>query len=155
MQQSTPIERFPVGKSIPLKYLITIFLALAVLLGNMGLTFSTHYCCGISVKHVLAIGEHGLDCGMAGMDDQQSPRPSAHHTELNKVCCEDQHQTMDVDNAYELPKIPSIPVAAMLTNSAFGNTFASRYWTGSHLFQIHHPPSTGQDILLLQQVFRL
>jgi hypothetical protein len=137
------------------KNLLSIFLALVVLLGNMGLTFSTHYCCGISVKHVLAIGQHGLSCGMAGMDDQQSPRPSAHHTELNKVCCEDQHRTMDVDNAYEAPESPSIPFAAFTWNRTFENPSLRWHLTESPVFESYHPPSSGRHILLLQQVFRL
>lgn len=138
-----------------MKNLLSIFLAGVVLCGHMGLTFLTHYCCGISVKHVLSIGQSNLDCGMAGMDDHTGTCQIEHRAEFNKVCCEDQHQSMDVDDVYQISEHAPIPAVAYASCTVYKDPLALSTRTNGALSPKYHPPPPDRDILLFQQTFRL
>lgn len=78
-----------------MKRIISIALALLLLLGNVGLTYGTHFCGGHAVISEFMIGETHLDCGM-GMMDMDHNDGDIHISAPD--CCSNQYISADVDD---------------------------------------------------------
>ena len=94
-----------------MKQLISILLATLMLLPNIGLTLSTHFCGGHAVEHSLSIGLADLSCGM--MDEVGKGSSSLG---MENHCCSNQYQLVQLDddvtdqkNGIESPIAPLSP----------------------------------------------
>ncbi|WP_421753650.1 HYC_CC_PP family protein [Croceimicrobium sp.] len=84
---------------------LSIFLAALTLVSNVSLSLNTHYCGGIEMETAFNFGPNIPDCGMAEMlkDCEQEPR---NKPGLNsKPCCENQHQSLQLDQQNEVQKV--------------------------------------------------
>jgi len=85
-----------------MKKIFAIFLALLVIITNLGITFATHYCSGKAVKTAISLGHDDISCGMAAMDspcDDHSPLPAVKRS----GCCENEFVQLKIADDYNTP----------------------------------------------------
>lgn len=70
-----------------------------MLLGNLGITFGTHFCGGHPVVSELMLGEKHLDCGMGMMDMPEESHDYPHYS--RPACCENQYLSAEVDELFK------------------------------------------------------
>lgn len=123
----------------------------------MGFAVATHYCGGMAVESKLVFGDHNLDCGMADMDQKPcTTDPSTLPEIKKKPCCENEYQSLDVEDDYK----PSIVYSGISLDFVVAFTYAFFDWTGpsqslSSQYANYYPPPIEQDIAVLYQVFRI
>lgn len=131
-----------------------ILLAALLLLVNMSLTFSTHYCGGEAVETSISLGKADVGCGMevTSTDDCDSPTDGV----ISKNCCSNEHYTLSIDEDYkentaqEISAFKTIVAAPVEVNSNFFIAPKS-----SNRFVAYPPPLVKRDITVMHQVFRL
>ena len=85
---------------VDLRKTFSIALALIMLVSNIGITFTSHFCGGKTVKAILSIGLHEIECGMTQTQDfcQKSNEPSSI---CHNNCCENRFQHISIQDEYE------------------------------------------------------
>lgn len=134
-----------------MKRIISITLALLLLLGNVGLTYGTHFCGGHAVIGEFMMGESHLDCGMGMMDMEHSEAD----TNISAPdCCSNQYISADVDdvtkkelNSELITPFVTIAVAAVLF------TFTPIHETKALPIVNTSPPILEQDFQSSYQVY--
>lgn len=135
------------------KRVIAPFMAILILLSSMGLTYSTHFCMGRAVEHVVKMGAHDLDCGMAGMDEDCSSDQIAFNT---PTCCDNEHVFVDFDDEFKVSASETSLNAKFFI--AFSYTLLISNLTTeepAQAFADNLPPPLGQDYQSLYQTFLL
>ncbi|MBU2915014.1 HYC_CC_PP family protein [Reichenbachiella agariperforans] len=134
-----------------MKRIIAISLSMLLLLSNMGLAISTHYCGGKAVQSQLAIGQAHLDCGML-----EALPPVCTQTQLSKTmnCCENSYLSYELQDDFKLA------LSSFSINLDFVYVLAFTF-IDFHLSDVgqfvaysdYSPPLLHQDIPVLFQSF--
>lgn len=128
-----------------MKRLLAISLILILLVGNIGFTIGTHFCCGQEVNSELMIGHNQL------ADVNPCPEKGKHVKTIG--CCEDHYQTIVVEDEF---KSAPVQVLSFELGVAFIHTFlniALFSVTEQSRFPHYSHPILLQDIPVLNQVF--
>lgn len=81
-----------------LKKIISISLSLILLLGNVSLTYGTHFCGGHAVINEVMLGHEHMDCGMGMMDMDHF------NDDFNIAapdCCTNQYISVETDQLFK------------------------------------------------------
>ncbi len=132
---------------------ISIFLAIAMLITNMRVTFATHYCSGEVVNSGVVVGQGSIDCGMEKVDDRcdsQSQRPL-----IKSNCCQNELIQLSIQDSYNNPPIEKSNLSPVFL-TAFVVTlleveFFENFPKAEYLNYI--PPLLKLDIPILIQAF--
>jgi hypothetical protein len=137
-----------------LKKVISIFLLAIMLLGNVGITYGTHFCMGMAMKSELMIGHEHMDCGMAMDESIPSESDQTHFSA--PPCCENQYVSVETDDTF------TKSLSLELANTFVAVTLSSILYTVEVDFSIDEPlandtspPLLKQDFIVLHQVFRI
>lgn len=136
-----------------MKRIIAPFLAVLILTSSIGLTYSTHFCMGRAVEHAVKIGEHDLNCGMAGMDKDCSN--DAMTIDLAS-CCDNEHVFVDVDDDFKITTAEAGISLKFIV--AFSYTFLLNYLESEENAQAYadlSPPPLEHDYQSMFQTFLL
>ncbi len=113
---------------VRLKKVTSISLIFMLLLGNLGITFGTHFCGGRAIVSELMFGEKHLDCGMGMMDMPEAEHDSPHFSK--SPCCENQYVSAEVDETLNKEVsneaaqfFVAIAIATILYSIEFEETF--------------------------------
>jgi hypothetical protein len=135
------------------KRIVAPFLAILILLSSTGLTYSTHFCMGRAVDHVVKMGVHDLDCGMANMDKACSSDEMALDV---PTCCDNEHVFVDIDDEFKVVNPETKFNAKFIV--AFTYSFLLENLTIEEpalAFADHSPPPLGHDYQSMYQTFLL
>jgi hypothetical protein len=138
------------------KNAISIFLAMLILISNMGFTFATHYCGGQAVKSELGIGDHhSLDCGMTTMDVKKE-KSSDGLQYLAEDCCHNVAFEIVIKDDYQfsvenLTLTPHFTIALFSCFFDFDISELSQQLT--EYIDYTPPPLIKQDVQVLFQSF--
>lgn len=133
-----------------MKKILSISLILLLLLGNLGITFGTHYCMGIPINSEWMIGQENMGCGMGEMDHD-----AENEAGIKMDCCDNEYVSLEsVDEASTeagSPKVSLDFVAAF-----FVSLIAPASVEKVHKC-IHCTPVilSRADLNILHQVFRI
>ena len=137
-----------------MRRIIAISLAFILLLSNMGIIMTIHFCGGHAVNSRLATGMADLDCGMAGMDSDSNNIPKESPVFNSIPCCADHYQTLQTDNNY-ISGIVQVhlnadliisPVQSFLNIANFPQVVKAHY-------NNHSPPYPEKNFQVLFQTF--
>lgn len=108
---------------------------------------------GRAVDHVVKIGVHDLDCGMANMDKECESGKIA----LNvPTCCDNEHVFVEIDDEFKVVGTETNINTKFIV--AFSYSFLFSHLTLEEpvkAFADHSPPPLGQDYQSLYQTFLL
>ncbi|MBI1185344.1 hypothetical protein GC194_13820 [bacterium] len=137
-----------------LQKVTAIFLALLVLIANLGMSVNTHFCGGKAVQHQLSLGIIDLDCGM-GMDAAICDMESEAAPSIAKqACCSNEHLQMQTDENFTFQKneaAVSLPMIATLM-VVFAPYLAKSAHQAPH-HSLYSPPQLHPNIRVLIQSF--
>jgi len=140
---------------VTVKKALSIFLTFLVLISNSNLTFAIHYCGGMPVEHQWMIGRGHLDCGMAGMDQEDASLPPENGQIVNKYCCENHYQAVETDDVFPINELPSLTVDQCFIENVDPIQFDRSIFSKKPHLQDYSPPLMGFNLILLNQVFLL
>lgn len=132
-------------------------MSIVILVMNMSITFSTHYCGGKAVKTSLSIFQQDLSCGMA--EDEKSSDCEVDYQKPSfskKNCCENKHFTFQLSEEFESNKIFSnseIVSIDFITSLPTILSFITPLEYISHIG--YSPPQILKDFSIIFQIFRL
>lgn len=132
---------------------LSIFFAVLLLISNLGLTLSTHYCGGIAVNTQLVMGNYDLNCGM---EIQASACDTNEQTTFRKSsCCDNEHLRIQLDDEYkhqiQITDLDVSDLIAFVPNLPQLNCELPT--SNSSPTPFYNPPPLIQDIPVLHQVF--
>lgn len=129
-----------------------------MLITNMSLTLSTHYCKGKAVKSSISLSRDDLGCGMVNMDEQNDTAGACKQKLQRRNCCENTYATLFVEDDYSNSKNFS-PTADLSFIIAFSVAYINNFFLFDEenidSFIAHSPPLIEQDKSILFQVFRI
>jgi hypothetical protein len=135
-----------------MKRILAPLLAALILTSSIGLTYSTHFCMGRAVEHVVNIGEHDLDCGMAAMDKDCASDEMAIDM---PGCCDNEHVFVDTDDDFKITKTEtgiSLKFVAAFTYTFLFNNLSEE---PGQAVADHSPPPLDHDYQTMFQSFLL
>lgn len=140
-----------------MRELISIFLSLLLLAGNLNLVSNVHLCGGEAVEKSFTLGLQELDCGMA-KSRESCKQENRSHTELKgKACCKNLHQLIDCEDDFNSSGF-SLPFVS-LSNAVFYSVLSNElgFELPSSKFIISAPPFLMKRlrVLILMQVYLL
>jgi len=129
-------------------------LAALLLVVNMSLTFSTHYCGGEAVETSISLGKADVGCGMedTSADDCDSPTDGV----ISKNCCSNEYYTLSLDEDYKentAQEISTLKTIVATPGEVNSNLFVAP--ESSNRLVAYSPPLVERDITVMHQVFRL
>ena len=138
-----------------MKKAIAIFFMLILLLANMGITLSTHYCGGFMVKQAFGIGHESLGCGMEGVtDDCNNTGNGQNH--FNDHCCDDDFHAFQINEKFTQDNNPEDQgnqlIFSLPTTFIFDLNPAT---ADNQSFIAHSPPDTKTDLSVLHRNLRI
>ena len=139
-----------------MKKISSIFLAILLLLTNLGVGMGTHYCGGKAVKSQLMMGFHSIDCGMKSMDTSCNPAPRDNHDHRfqKKPCCENKFVEMDAEDATtNKVVVNSLTLDFLVTFSYTFLSFDPFISDGDTRYLSYTPPILKQDLPVLFESF--
>ncbi len=119
-----------------MKSLFSISLALLILLSNIGITFTSHFCGGETVLASISIGQHELNCGMSQASEYCLNISDVSSLEKTP-CCENRFHQMSLDDEYE---------TITLNKKQFNNTYPL-YLVCVNLIKNQHTISLGPSMV--------
>ena len=134
-----------------MKTVFTISMALLFLLGNIGMSISTHYCGGKISEQSLWFGQLDLSCGMETESENGCDNAEVL---VKSKCCSDGHQSFKISDEFKLQKksnqLEPTLAFVLLTFIVDDASFDSKA-----NFQIlnYKPPRPDTDIPVLIQSF--
>ncbi|HCQ14908.1 MAG TPA: hypothetical protein DIU20_01525 [Cryomorphaceae bacterium] len=136
-----------------MKKVFSIFLAILMLVSNIGIAANTHFCGGEAAEHTLSLGIEHLDCGMAEMETSCSSENGFDSLKA-KPCCDNQHDLLQLDEDATL--IQFSPEINKTFIAAFIHSFVVQifYFVEKESFYLNYsPPLLKQDVQVLFQSF--
>lgn len=83
-----------------MKTFLSLLLSSLILLSNVGVTVSQHYCLGRIVNTSISLGTSAIDCGYF-----ESPSPAscpiASFSDTKHGCCQDEYISFEIKDQYE------------------------------------------------------
>lgn len=136
--------------------ILAVLLSAVFLIGNLGFSLSTHFCCGEAVESKLALLPVEIGCGMAE-EEPAAPCPSDGPLIQSKSCCADHIQHFQVDEANSNPIALPLPYMAigLLQVQSFSFVPALLKLVPSKSILIRPPPLSKAPLFQLFQSFRL
>ena len=138
-----------------MKKAIAIFFMLILLLANMGITLSTHYCGGFMVKQAFVIGHKSLGCGMEDVTDDCNNNRDG-HMHFRDHCCDDDFHTFRINEKFTRdnnPEDQDNPLIFFLPATFIFEI--NPVTTDNQSFVAHSPPDTKTDIPVLHRNLRI
>ena len=138
------------------KRISAVLLSALMLVINMSLTFSTHYCGGEAVETSISLGKADVGCGMEMPEADDCDNIEDLTSITKKGCCENVHFTLSVEEDYKensSSEIIDVPTDAVVAPVAI--TQKQDFIVKPSTFLAYSPPLIKQDITVLHQVFRL
>ncbi|MGM0478287.1 MAG: HYC_CC_PP family protein [Bacteroidota bacterium] len=139
-----------------LKRISAILLSVLLLVVNMSLTFSTHYCGGEAVETAVSLGKATVGCGMEKPNASPCDNEDAMAHIGKEDCCQNTHFTIAVEEDY-VQNGTAEPVQLItdaLPASVYSVQLPDSHFTVS-AFIAYSPPQVRQNRQVLHQVFRL
>jgi len=127
-------------------------LALVLLVGGLGITFGTHYCMGIPVKHAWMLGHEDLSCGMASMENQETPGDG---TYFMRDCCDDEFHSLEQAELFKTTVKVELPTGFVHPVELYSLDVVVVAKTSEGTFASYHPPPPDVDFTIAHQVFRI
>ncbi len=138
-----------------MKKTAAILLSVLLLVVNMSLTFSTHYCGGEAVETSVALGKSTVGCGMEMSEVNTCDNENGIAT-IDKVdCCHNTHHTISLEEDYVQNSFtaPVLLIAEVWPIPALIQLPTFQLKQGC--FVAYSPPLVRQNRQVLYQVFRL
>jgi len=122
--------------------------------GNIGLTFGTHYCGGQAVLTEIILGNGDLSCGMPDLGSSCESIPQGLSVS-EKGCCENQYVTVDIEGDFDSSlKHPTLEAKFVF---AIAYTILDLHYAENEhkiaYFDYLPPPPLEQDVQTLLQTF--
>lgn len=115
---------------------------------------ATHYCQGQAVSNKLVFGHESLDCGMQKTDEVCEINLSETEHLKSKPCCENQYQSLQLDENAKLQTIENAVNPSFLVALTF--SFVNYLVFNDQAFvqyADYSPPVSKEDIQVLFQTF--
>jgi len=125
-----------------------------LLIGNSGLAIATHYCGGLAMESQMVVGHAELQCGMSNMDSGCENEPSRKNHFKEKPCCENQYQSLELEDTFEPQVIGSSLNLEFV--ASFVITYIRRSYSSNNdnvKYNNYSPPLIERDIQVLVQSF--
>lgn len=134
-----------------------IVMALVLIVANLGLTISTHYCQGEALESKINLTPSDLECGMADMENSCA-LPVEHHNDETHIdnipCCENEYQSIQSTEDFIQDATPvtfNVDFAATIVYVTLNLDLFPKS-TQQHYSEYHSPP-IEKDIQVLFQTF--
>ncbi len=137
------------------KRIAAILLSVFLLVVNMSLTFSTHYCGGEAVETNVAIGKSAVGCGMEMPEINTCDNENGVATIDKEDCCHNTYHTVSLEDDYTQISFTA-PVLLIAELWPIPASIQSPVFELKHACSIaYSPPLVRQNRQVLHQVFRL
>lgn len=127
-----------------------------MLISNVGITLSLHYCAGKMVKSAIGFAHSELTCGMKKQAMNSCERESQTDAIQKKACCQNKYATFSIGDNYTHIKKAIVPCDDIKFVAAFVLAFVDHYVVWKEKKQIntaYSPPFIEQDKFILFEVF--
>lgn len=140
-----------------MKCSLSILLSVLILIMNMSMTLTTHYCGGKAVKSLLSFGNDQLDCGINDMDSQVCLDNQQNEKIHKKKCCENKFTSLSIQKSYHKSDI-TLSALDVKFIATFIVVYIYNYFfrkDSKKSFLVYLSPFIQQDRSVLFQVFRI
>ncbi len=137
-----------------MKPIITTFLSLILLTGNMGLTLAVHYCGGHATSSTVMLGQETMGCDMMESENECESSPHDSQAFAKDKCCEDLYQDLAVFSEHAptiVQSINELNLNLILTYTLLDQQTVNSQ-SNKPCFN-YTPPASKQDIPILIQSF--
>ena len=134
-----------------MKKIVSVILSILILVASSGFTISSHICDGKLDEVALSLANKDIDCGMQVKNHSHAAKSN----DVNKACCENTFQPVQLDEKYISPKISlnsSLVNYAILKYTILKELFPVSTETAI-LFTNYSPPPLIRDIPILVESF--
>jgi uncharacterized protein YxeA len=130
-----------------MKKIVSIILSIVILVASSGFTISSHICGGKRSGTVLRIANTNISCGMEKAEDACA---SSSSNQLNKSCCQNEFQTILMDEDYMKQKIE---INFSFVFVAFFHDLLPQNLAQTIFYKDYSPPPLIRDIPILVESF--